>query len=109
MSRFTRKEDDFAPSTTVEVTTLDEAIFAAAPDPKVDVLKIDAEGADAWVLEGAERLLRERRVHHVFFEQDDRLQHRLGVSRDAPQAILSRCGYEPRRIGRFVWRAVPHA
>jgi FkbM family methyltransferase len=105
MSRFRSDHDDLTPSTTVEVTTLDAALFAATPDPRVDVLKIDAEGADAWVLEGAERLLRERRIRDVFFEQDLELQHRLKVTRDAPQAILNRCGYTSRRIGRFVWHA----
>ena len=50
----------------VPVTRLDDAL---AEIGEISVLKIDVEGADAWVLEGAEQLLRERRVEHVFFER----------------------------------------
>lgn len=107
MSRFSGEDDVVAPTTTVEVTPLDQALFAVTPDPTVDVLKIDAEGADTWVLEGAERLLRDRRVHHVFFERDEHLQQRFGVSRDAPQSILAQFGYGAHRISRFVWHASP--
>ncbi len=108
MSRLTRDDDVTSPSTTVDVVTLDDVLYDTEPNPAVDVLKIDAEGADAWVLEGGGRLLREKRVREVFFEQDERLQDRLGVSGQAPQAILSQFGYKSRRIGRFVWRATPH-
>jgi len=55
--------------TTVEVTvdTLDnycerEGIF------QIDLLKIDAQGADLKVLQGAEQLLREGRVRSIFIE-----------------------------------------
>jgi FkbM family methyltransferase len=109
MSHFSGEDDVVAARTTVEVTPLDEALFAVTPDPMVDVLKIDAEGADTWVLEGAERLLRDRRVHHVFFERDERLQRRFGLSRDAPQSILARFGYGAHPISRFVWHASPNS
>jgi FkbM family methyltransferase len=107
MSRLTRDDDEVSPSTTVDVVALDDVLYDTQPNPAVDVLKIDAEGADAWVLAGAGRLLQEKRVREVFFEQDKRHQDRLGVSGQAPQAILSRFGYKSRRIGRFVWRAIP--
>lgn len=36
----------------------------------VDVLKTDVEGADTWVLEGANQLLKDHRIGHIFYEQE---------------------------------------
>lgn len=52
---------------TVETVTLD-AFCAERSLGRVDVLKVDAQGADLDVLRGAEGLLRERRVTLVFVE-----------------------------------------
>ncbi len=58
----------------VPVCTLDAAL-ASTTDLRIDVLKIDVEGADTWVLEGADTLLRQKRVRHIFFEQfPDRME-----------------------------------
>jgi Methyltransferase FkbM domain len=52
---------------TVEVSTVAAAVHEARLE-HVDVLKIDAEGADLAVLRGAEPLFAERRVGAVQFE-----------------------------------------
>jgi FkbM family methyltransferase len=77
-------------SLSVDVKPLDELV-----SDKVDisVLKIDTEGADAWVLEGAERLLRERRVSHVFYECNKQRMARLEIEASRPHAFLANCGY----------------
>ena len=49
------------------VVTLDEELKDVS---FIDVLKIDTEGADTWVLEGAAFLLRQKRIRHVFFEEN---------------------------------------
>jgi FkbM family methyltransferase len=81
----------------VEAEKLDDVM----PDNVViDLLKIDAEGADAFVLMGAERLLRTRRIRHVFFEQNLPRMQRLGISHDTPFRTLEACGYKVDALGR---------
>ena len=57
-----------APTQSVQVVVerLDDLI-----DPGASVLKLDVEGFEAPVLRGAERLLSERRVRHIVFEDHD--------------------------------------
>jgi FkbM family methyltransferase len=47
----------------VEQVRLDDVID---PDYRADLLKIDVEGAELWVLEGSQQLLRRSRPHVVF-------------------------------------------
>ncbi|MEM1413773.1 MAG: FkbM family methyltransferase [Myxococcota bacterium] len=57
-------EGGAGPELRVPCTTLD----AALGDARVAVLKLDVEGHEPAVLEGATALLRERRLEHVVFE-----------------------------------------
>ena len=58
-----------ANSINVEVETLDN--YADKNNIyKIDVLKIDTEGADTWVLYGAKKLLQEKKIDHIFFEHN---------------------------------------
>ncbi len=75
---------------TVEVKRLADVL---APDLEIAVLKIDTEGADAWVLEGAEQLLLEKRVRHVFYECNLTRMSQLGIDPEWPQSFLRDCGY----------------
>jgi FkbM family methyltransferase len=78
-----------------------EKLDAVMPmDMVIDVLKIDTEGADAWVLGGAEGLLRSHRIRHVFFEQNLARMDNLGIPHDAPFRTLESCGYRVSAIGR---------
>jgi FkbM family methyltransferase len=52
---------------TVETETLDRVCFAEGID-HIDLLKIDAEGADHLVLLGARRMLEQRRIARIMFE-----------------------------------------
>jgi FkbM family methyltransferase len=69
----------------------------------IDALKIDAEGADAWVLTGAEQLLRARRVRHVFFERNRARMTQLGIEWNEPIEFLQGCGYRVVRLGGDIW------
>lgn len=77
----------------VQVKLLDDVL---PPGTRVSVLKIDAEGADTWVLQGAARLLRDKRVAHVFFEQNAARMRLLGIPAQAAHNFLAKLGY---RVG----------
>ncbi|HET7321458.1 MAG TPA: FkbM family methyltransferase, partial [Longimicrobiaceae bacterium] len=81
----------------VEVVTLDEFCSERGVE-WVDVLKVDVEGADAWVLEGARRLLREHRVGVVFFEEEPGHMQRLGIAPGASARQLVEAGYRVQNI-----------
>jgi methyltransferase FkbM-like protein len=73
----------------------------------VDVLKIDAEGSDTWVLYGAERLLKAKRIRHVFFEQHPGRMSGLGIEPTEAGRWLSALGYRLERLKGIEWHAVP--
>jgi hypothetical protein len=83
--------DDTPESVTVNLVSLDESL---ADVPEIAVLKINAQGADALALRGAERLLRERRVCHVRWSENWRARL-LGVQDGEAEAFMRRMGYEP--------------
>jgi FkbM family methyltransferase len=59
----------------------------------IDVLKIDAEGCDTRVLHGAERMLRERRIGAVYYEQFADRMADLGIDAGEAAVLLKGCGY----------------
>jgi FkbM family methyltransferase len=75
----------------VPVVTLDSQL---PPDATVEALKIDVEGADTWVLYGARRLLEEKRVKHIYFEQNKDRMASLGIEQRAPLEFLAGLGYK---------------
>lgn len=87
--------DGRAGTVAVVVVPLD----ALLPAPtQVAVLKIDVEGADTWVLEGCRGMLSERRVRHVFYEQNHPRMAALGIDPGAAERFLSEVGYAARPI-----------
>ena len=92
----------------VQVQRLDETL----PGATIDMLKIDVEGADTWVLFGAERLLVEKRIKHIAYEQNHPRMQQLGIDEDAATEFLKRLGYRAEpvagRNGDVVdWLATP--
>lgn len=73
----------------------------------VDVLKVDAEGADTWVLYGAESLLRAKRIRHVFFELHPGRMMGLGIGSTEAASWLTGLGYRLRRLKGIEWHATP--
>ena len=88
----------------VAVVSLDE-IFLNGQDKCIDVLKIDTEGADTWVLQGAEQLLQWHKIHHIFFEENITRMSALGIKPGEAQALLQDCGYCIKRLGKGEWYA----
>lgn len=90
----------------VEVVRLDDVV---PPAERVEVLKVDVEGADFWVLEGARTLLASGRVEVVFFEENPERMRGLGIGPEAPRELLERHGYRVRPLPgtrRMEWMAV---
>lgn len=71
----------------VEVTTLDDAI-----DKNIDVLKLDVEGHEHQVLQGAKRLLAAHQIRHIVFEDHG------GISKPLVNQLAS-AGFELFRLG----------
>lgn len=89
----------------VAVCTLDD-FFSARPNESIDVLKIDTEGADTWVLEGARGLLERGRIRHIFFEQFPDRMRALGIREGAASELLESFGYRVRPLDGDEWYAV---
>ena len=83
--------------TTVPVDRLDSVL---PPDFEADVLKIDVEGADAWVLEGASEILKNKRIKTIFFEENAVRMELLGIPLGTSKSLLEGFGYRCVSIDR---------
>lgn len=88
-------------SVVVEVVSLDDVLSVE----KVDVLKIDTEGADTWVLIGARRLLSAQRIQHVFFEDNPKRRVALCISDSEAHCLLRSHGYTVEYLGNGQYHA----
>jgi FkbM family methyltransferase len=88
----------------VPVTTLDD--FCARERIVPDVIKIDVEGAELAVFQGARHTIASSPGARVFAEWHPGLWPRYGISADAIRAELSsqHLQAEPLRAGDDVWR-----
>ena len=82
----------------VSVVTLDS--FFKDRGLVIDCLKIDTEGADTWVLEGASQLLKERRIKHIFFEENLVRMSALGIKQNKAKDLLLSYGYVVKPINQ---------
>lgn len=89
----------------VEVVSLSEFLNAQSSISTVDVLKIDTEGADTWVLQGCEALLQSKRIRNVFFETNPARMATLGIDPDDAVRLLKRHEYKLNRLGDEGWHA----
>lgn len=91
---------------TVPMVRLDEEL----PDTQIDILKIDVEGADTWVLFGCENLLKKKKIEIIYFEQNRDRMAALGIAPDDAQKFLLRMGYacHPLNPNEDEWMAYPH-
>lgn len=86
----------------VPVHRLDGVLSKLTEDTTI---KIDCEGADPWVLEGARELLSLSCVRNVFFEVNEPRQAALGIPLDASQAVLRSLGFRCEQIAADEWHA----
>lgn len=81
---------DASRTTEVEAVTLDGQFDGSET---IDLLKIDTEGADFLVLQGAEGLLRAKRVRNIYFEMNIPGLRALGSGPDDVLRFLDAVGY----------------
>jgi FkbM family methyltransferase len=87
---------DSGPEFGVEVQVISLDAYAAAWNiDQIDILKVDVEGYEARVLEGAASLLTTRKIAFIVCELDEMLLRRSGATRNAVVALLARYGYVP--------------
>lgn len=84
-----------ASTITVPLVRLDQEL----PDASIDVLKIDVEGADTWVLFGCEALLKKKRIGTLFFEQNRERMGLLGIAPGEAQKFLRDLDYHCEPLG----------
>ena len=83
----------------MKVPTVSLDAYAASHGIKhIDALKLDVEGYEPKVLEGASLLLREGAIRFIVCELDESLLSRNCSTRRALVALLARHDYEPRAI-----------
>jgi len=90
----------------VEVDTLDSYCEKNNIE-KIKVLKIDTEGADTWVLFGAEKLLREKKVEHIFFEHNAVRMRLLNIGENEAIDFLERLDYKVEQQSSTDFYAYP--
>ncbi|MGB3296357.1 MAG: FkbM family methyltransferase [Phormidesmis sp.] len=88
----------------VSVVTLDQ-FWSRTEHQIIDVLKIDTEGADTWVLQGAESLLRNHKILHIFFEENIERMTSLNIKPEESKQFLSKYGYRLKSLGDGQWYA----
>ena len=89
MNRIVADGEHVTETRTVPAITLDELIG----DEHVRGIKIDVEGAERLVLEGAARALREQRIETIQIEWNERSMECLGETREPVAALLAGHGY----------------
>jgi FkbM family methyltransferase len=60
----------------------------------VGLLKVDVEGAETWVFQGSEDLLRSQEIERICFENNRVRARRLGIEKEEPSGILKEHGYK---------------
>lgn len=90
----------------VSVTTLDRFTGAASID-YIDAVKVDTEGEDMAVVEGAQRMLTEQRIGLFQFEYNHRWIGARRLLKDAFDLILG-CGYALGKLTRAGWEEYTH-
>ncbi len=90
----------------VEAITLDT--YATINEiNEIDVLKIDTEGADTWVLYGAKNLLLQKRIKHIHFEKNPFRMTGLKINYNDPEQFLNQCGYKVSVTQAYNFYACP--
>jgi len=69
----------------------------------VSLLKVDVEGAETWVFQGAEELLKSQKVERICFENNLVRARRLGIEEEEPMQVLRQYGYEVTERDYTLW------
>jgi len=69
----------------------------------VTLMKVDVEGAEAWVFQGAQGLLESQKVETICFENNRVRTEQLGIKKDAPFNVLKQHGYDITERNNIFW------
>jgi FkbM family methyltransferase len=69
----------------------------------VSLLKVDVEGAETWVFQGSENLLRTRQIERICFENNRVRARQLGIGAEEPTDVLRKHGYDIAENGDMLW------
>lgn len=89
----------------VPVITLDRYMKDNYPEQIINLLKIDTEGADTWVLKGAKNLLKEHKIKHILFEENIVRMTSLGIETGEAQKLLKKYNYKVKKLTKSEWYA----
>jgi hypothetical protein len=64
-------------------------------------------GADTWVLMGAQNLLKEKAIDHIYFEQNLVRMKELSIADVEAEKFLRKYGYVVKRISHNEFYACP--
>jgi FkbM family methyltransferase len=83
-----------------------------AEEAIIDLLKIDTEGADTWVLMGGRDLLLAKKIKEIRYEQNKTRMKLLGIQESEAEKFLESVGYFAEAVSDKAkdiveWRAVP--
>jgi FkbM family methyltransferase len=96
------------PMAQIECKRLDDVLAEQGID-RVDLIKIDVEGAEYLCLKGATMLLDSQHKPVILMECDETLCRRFGHSVFDPLLLLHNHGYACEQIGVHQWMAQPVA
>ena len=105
MYEFRFPAEVFADFTPIQFLGRLDALIPA--DKPISVLKVDTEGADLWVLMGAEELLRRKQIQNIFYESNVERMQLLGIGPDEAAGFLHRFHYKVTQFGDEQFHAAP--
>jgi hypothetical protein len=79
-----------------------DSFARAVPIPEIDLVKVDAEGADMDILEGAQHTLKAQRIGLLQFEYNHRWLGGRRFLKDAFDLVLG-CGYRLGKLTSVGW------
>lgn len=72
---------------------------------QIQILKIDTEGADYFVIKGAKDLIYQKKINNVFWEENINRAQKLGLKGGEASAFLLEAGYVINQIGENEFHA----
>jgi FkbM family methyltransferase len=103
MGGVTEKEEETVTEGSKEVIEVPQRRLDEIVDGPVTLMKVDVEGAEAWVFQGAEGILESQKVEMICFENNRVRTRRLEIEEDAPFNVLKQYGYDIVERNNTFW------
>jgi len=91
-------------NTLIKMTKLDD--YCKTHSIKnIDILKIDTQGYDYFVLKGAQKMLKTKQIRKVFFEEDAECNKEFNLKPDASYKLMESLGYKIKKLDKWNYLA----